>query len=251
MKFFVFLTAFLSFQSYAYDANNQNCYSVGKYFDAVVNPVLGDDAWPSKAAMQLSSRGNSSLDNWLRKNIGKNTSEFSRKFQSSSLSSADQKALDKFIKLKEGCEDLIRDVEQQKTMGKPHSDTTRGQVVAEQALGDIFFQGSKKKSDSTVWLGTNRNYRIVGQMAPYCDDYYDQSLIGSNCGQGFHFLSNQRTAEQVCWQFAKRSNAKVITNIEHSDSAKSTMLWSYEGGKKWVLRSYSDAAIKILALKCS
>ncbi len=243
---FLLLTV-ISAQSPVYEANNRNCYSVGVYFDEVINPLLGEGAWPSDTARKLSNRGNKALDKWLKRQLANNTEQFKQKFENPS---EDDQSLQAFIELKESCEDLIEDYEDEQRLGKPHTSHTSGSYVASKDFGEVVRQSSKFNRNNITWFGKEFGQSLEGQVAPFCKKYYDRSLFDPVCGKAYSFIANDRTAKQVCKQFANKSSFEIQKTYKNTDDKYGEEVFSYEGGKEWVLRNYKDAVVQIYTIAC-
>lgn len=82
------------------------------------------------------------------------------------------------------------------------------------------------------------------KIAPFCKKYYDRSLFDPLCGKAYSFIANDRTAKQVCKQFANKSSFEIQKTYKNIDGKYGEEVFSYEGGKKWVY-----ATIKTLLFK--
>jgi ribosomal silencing factor RsfS len=54
----------------------------------------------------------------------------------------------------------------------------------------------------------------------------------------------------VCKQFANKSSFEIQKTYKNTDDKYGEEVFSYEGGKEWVLRNYKDAVVQIYSIAC-
>jgi hypothetical protein len=238
--------------------NGRNCYSVAMYFENIINPLFGTEDFTTDKFKSLSNGGNRKLYKALKYNFGKNTQQFEQRYKKFVRASEKDTQyhlkddpFNAFFNLKEGCEDLMTDLENEKKMGKPHSSHSRGTFTVSKPFSKLGLQNSKLSSDGDgkILLGYySEHLRAVCEREVIPGERYK---LENNCGpRRYQFIASDNTAKQICKQFAKRSYFEIGRTDINTDAEWGIKAFSYEGGNEWVLRHYKNQVILISAMSC-